>query len=286
MPFHIYAHDAGPANILHHAYSPLENCILQFEGPALDIYPEHSSNTYHYPLVNIEGLITGTSISSFKHLSLINSCRNMRILSIAAIEHYKNIRERFVCPKSQRLILPDFIYIYDRSAELISKCLPEIPSDSIIVKPNFYQQYLVQSIASLYHGRTSTDIPCQLLYISEPASQFNPTNCEFKCFSAFLEYASKRFDLGRHVLSICLHPAESTATLENYRLISTASHCQVLFYRGLRKVPFNLVHSVYGRDSMALQITALADIPTYSVFRASNPEFHLISKGVSNLGLL
>ena len=267
----IYCHDAGPANIFKYNYADSPHCIFIAEGPAKDILDDtlNISNLYIPGFLNeFSSVILGTSVTNFRHLEIIQLAKRLSIPTACCLEHWKNYLQRFFCVKHQDYILPCQIIVYDVRAYDIALSLPELNNNcKIKIEKN---NYLLEKVRLLMINYNSISLALRRpLFISEPISKFvsNIFPDEYESFELLLRHGFLNpTSLPICYTNICLHPSEGSSAIVKYESICKEYNVNARFYKSLNQIDFSTVSSVYGRDSMALVLTCLAKIPTYTVF--------------------
>lgn len=267
----IYCHDAGPANIFKYNYADSSHCIFVAEGPAKVIFDNALGiGDLYIPgfLNEFSNIILGTSVTNFRHLEIIQLAKKLSIPTACCLEHWKNYLQRFFCVTTQDYILPCQIIVYDADAYDIVLSIPEISNKcEIKIETN---KYLLEKARLLMINYNATSMALRRpLFISEPASQFalEKSPNEYESFELLLRHGFLNPTSSPNCyVSICLHPSEGSEALIKYKSICKEYNVDSRFFKSLNEVDFATVSSVYGRDSMALVLTSLAKIPTYTVF--------------------
>ncbi len=286
----IYAHDAGPANILACNYHNNPGCLWYAKGPALQIFDNASSGNPLRPLDSFnqtDSVILGTSLIDTTHLAIISSCKQKNIYTSCCLEHWKNYLERFYSAQKDSFILPDCLLVYDTAAYRLAMS-HEIFRRHCDIKlgVNNYKTSKINAIRHAYLRESSRE-RCPL-FISEPASRFNASNapdehCSFNCL---LLYLSRDDSFIPRRIVICMHPSDLHISSKVYTRIAESFDVSVDFCWSIEGVNFSEVSYVYGRDSMALELAAEAGIPTFTVFSKTSPFITLANPKLGHLDLL
>lgn len=206
-PIGIVCHDAGGANqiIAMLRGQSLEQVSAYVEGPARSLwnqtFPKHPpAGTLEALVSSAASLITGTGWASSLEHEARKAANRYRIRSIAVLDHWTNYAERF--NRDGETVLPDEIWVVDRYAEQLARCL--FPEIAVYLHKDCYAEQQIEGVAPI-----SVTTPNELLYLLEPArSEWGRGEPgEFQALRFFLDCLP---DLGLPGgTSICLRPHPS-----------------------------------------------------------------------------
>jgi len=170
LPTTVVAHDAGAANLIAAWIKdlPRENFYVFMEGPARAIWATHS-DIPPMPLSDLRSalsvsrqLLSGTGWGEVEHSARLIASE-LRVDSIAVVDHWVNYRSRFV--RDGQEILPREMWVADEYAE--NMAIAEFPGTKIVRMPNRYLEFQTKRIRALsrrYQRLQGT----RILYLLEP----------------------------------------------------------------------------------------------------------------------
>ena len=263
--------DAGGAEILtaflktKFVDTPLSGNV---EGPALDIFNRKSINVSYLQSVPEYSpgdiLYTTLSWSSELERACLKKAINCGATAIVFLEHWANYRSRLTY---ENVILdPSQIWVFDRYAkEFCEKELPEISSQKIKIKPNYYLIELEKEFSTLEENRRST----YDLFLSEPVSKHALKKYGDEQYLGYTEYKALKYLLNKlgHLrknrrLKIRLHPSEDASKYSfllnnnnDVEISDTKDLAEDLYFSG----------NVFGCETMAMVIALNFGKSVYSV---------------------
>ena len=119
----VVSHDAGGAEILS-SYVKREkpNVVFALAGPAERIFKRKLGQIENKPLIDAinaaDVLLCGTSLPSAHERNAIRIAKEMKLHSIAFLDHWINYPDRF--KEGAKLLLPDEIWTVDERAFALS----------------------------------------------------------------------------------------------------------------------------------------------------------------------
>ena len=205
----LIANDAGSANLLIYFFLArnLQPAKVFMAGPALKIWDNCFPDTLiassiKEAIIGCSTVITGTGWQTdIEHEARILA-KNMKIYSIACLDHWVNYEERF--SRNNERILPDEIWVFDEHAlDLANKIFLDTP---IVLQKNFYLEHMI----SLAKAEEVPYIP-ELLYLSEPVRNDwgQDVQGEFQALDYFLQNIEKIGLPHEYNFIFRFHPSEN-----------------------------------------------------------------------------
>ncbi|KKI99119.1 glycosyltransferase family protein [Prochlorothrix hollandica] len=175
-PLAIVMHDAGAANHIIAWFRFLSNQKIDLAihacvtGPAsslwLNAFPHSKICSLTDALLNCKILISGTGWQSHLEHEARKIARDLKIKSVAVIDHWTNYCDRFI--RDAEEVLPDEIWVTDEYAKKLA--MNHFPNLPILQLPNLYLDNIVGEVqsAKISVAKSSTT---RLLYVLEPIRQ-------------------------------------------------------------------------------------------------------------------
>lgn len=211
-PIAVVVHDAGAANhilamIKNLGNEPIRVCA---KGPALTIWKIYFPHANFFDNVEntLDGaatLISGTGWASNLEHDARKIAKNLRIKSIAMVDHWTNYSARFIRDGVE--VLPEDIWVTDEHAKALA--IQTFPNVNIIQILNLYLDTLVKEVHKFECLQSKRDTN-NLLYVLEPVRDaWGPGNVagEFVALNYFISNL-ELLGLG-HDLTIRLRPHPS-----------------------------------------------------------------------------
>jgi hypothetical protein len=187
-PIVFVSNDAGAANhIIAWAtnYIFLGDVFFYFQGPARTILNKklpnlQINNNLERAIEKSNTLICGTGWQTDIEYNALNIAKNLKIKSIAVLDHWINYKSRFV--RNNIEVLPNEIWVTNTKAYLIA--LHTFPDLKILIKDDTYTSTILKKIDRINNLKKN-----KLLYILEPARSNWKKNelGEFQAFQYMLD---------------------------------------------------------------------------------------------------
>ena len=167
MKVGIVSHDAGGAeNISHWAKLQKYQFLFCIEGPAQLVFKRNLGNYKNTDIQDVvrksDWIICGSSWQSNLEKIAVREAKLHKKKTVVFLDHWVNYELRFI--RNRKLVLPDFIWVFDEFAEKKAKKL--FKNIEVQKLENYYIKDLVEDIQKL--ETTSTSIKTKILYVLEP----------------------------------------------------------------------------------------------------------------------
>lgn len=262
----ICSHDAGGANILA-SYLLInklkDKCKFLLSGPAVKIYNDilgEIQNHQHELSENDKILITSTSGESNSERAMIKQARDLGVITISFLDHWSNYQLRFTgsveVVENVDFFLPNYIVVNDDKA--YNKAIEaKFPAEKIIQIQNPYIAKIKKEFESL-----KINPNYDVLYISEYFSNLQKEKLTEQMYLDRILNDLKNINKNLKV-KIRLHPSEE---LDKYATIMS-KYPDVHFSDRSITLTEDLASTkmVIGKSSMALYISSMLNIETYSI---------------------
>ncbi len=252
----------------------IEHFSLIVGGPSIKIFEQEYKNNFisveeFTALAKSSGdylLVTSLSGNNDHELELIDIANKTNMKSACVLEHWSNYKMRFYKLKDQtsqrEIILPNEVWVLDLDA-LNVYAQAGLPENLVKIIPNFYFQQVQRSIKNY-----QIEDPKNILYISEYLNVHQPNTVpgsEKLQEHLIVEELCRSFETlkNKFTLTIRLHPHEND---DKYDTV-VKKYPNVILSNRATPLPYDLAHAkvVLGIHSFALAVSALSNIPTFSI---------------------
>ena len=256
----IVAHDAGGAEILSSLVKQEElDGIFSIAGPAQSIFKKKLSKYQNQSLDEVveqsNFIVCGTGWQTDYEWLGIKKAKKANKKVAAFLDHWGNYPARFQRQNEQ--VVPDFIYVGDRYAEIIAKNnFPEIQIKYI--ENPYHREVANRNKSSALVSLDSKSI--KILYLCEPITDVVKFGYDEK---GALEYFFKNLDflnLHNPVITIRHHPSESRQKYSWVKELRLAS----VYLSEFEDVVDDIMNNdiIVGRNSAGLVLSLILEKPS------------------------